>query len=326
MTHSRMRPSLFTILLVCMFAAPWLPFSQASYFPVWAFMLTVYLTLASSYDLVGGYLGYMNLGHAAFFGLGAYGTAIIINSGIPVPPAVVGGTALAAVFAAVVSYPLFRLRGAYFALATFGMVGLLNVLATNLSEFTGGSAGISLPAGDRTLPAYYLGIVTVVATVVLNRRIARSKFGLGLRAVRDDEDTALTFGVPVTLYKCAGLVLSSIPAGLIGGLYAWNLAYISPASVFGLEIALGPIVMAMLGGSGTPIGPVLGTLFLYTLQEFLWTQLPYLHLTVYGIIMILTGLFIPGGLARIAAVARIADRAGLGDAPRLYRVSKNRSD
>ena len=275
-----------------------LPGLVVSYVLTWFFLLTIYITLALSYDIVGGYLGYMNLGHSAFFGLGAYATAILLGRGAGLPEALLlaGGTAV--VFAAAVGYPLFRLRGAYYALATFGLIGLMAVLANNLRDVTGGSGGISTPPGDYSVPAYYLALTLAAGALVLNTAVTRSGFGLALLSIREDEEVAGAVGVPTTRYKILALMLSSLPASLAGGIYVWNLTYISPPAVFGLEIALTPIVMAMLGGSGTLAGPVIGAVFLTFVQELLWTRAPGFQLTTYGLLLIFLGLFMPGGLVR----------------------------
>jgi branched-chain amino acid transport system permease protein len=271
----------------------------------------VYLTLAVSYDIVGGTMGYMNLGHASFFGLGAYATAILLNQGLPFSVVLALAVLVTVLFAAIISYPFTRLTGAYFALGTFGLISLMNVLAHNLRGLTGGSGGISTPPGDHTVTAYYLAMAAAGGTIALNRVIARSQFGLALRSIREDADVARTFGVPVDVYKCSALVVSSVPAALIGGIYAWKATYISPSSVFGLEIALSPIVMAMLGGSGTLAGPIVGVIFLTVAQEMLWTRIPYLHLAMYGVIMVMVGLLMPGGIVRSTWFQRLARRMGI---------------
>jgi len=288
------------VIFFCGALLPFVPWVGVSYALNWVFLLAVYLTLAVSYDIMGGYTGYLNLGHAAFFGIGGYSTALLLNLGLNVPASFAAGPAMAALFAACVGLPLFRLKGAYFALGTFGLLNLLGVLCNNASALTGGPAGLSTPPGDHSVPAYYAAVATAAGTVWLSRSIVASKFGLGLISIREDEAAARTLGVPADQYKWAALVVSSIPAGLIGGVFAWKMTYISPASMFGLEIALSPIVMAMLGGSGTPAGPIIGALFLTVVQEVLWTRMPYLHLALYGITMVLVGLFLPGGLARIS--------------------------
>jgi branched-chain amino acid transport system permease protein len=301
------------VLFLCLLLAalPWLGFS---YGIVWIFLLAVYFTLALSYDIVGGYMGYMNLGHSTFFGLGAYTTAILLNQGFNLFIALLGALLLAALFAAVISYPLFRLRGAYFALATFGLISLIEVLTTNLRDLTGGSGGISTPPGNHMLPSYYLVLAVAGGTMVLSQMVARSKFGLALFSIREDEEVARALGVPTTFYKSLALIISSVPAGLVGGIYAWNMTYISPNSVFGLEIALSPIIMAMLGGTGMMIGPLVGAVFITLVQEFLWTKVPYFHLAMYGMILVFIGLFMPGGLVRTRFVKPFIQWLGLGEA------------
>jgi ABC-type branched-subunit amino acid transport system permease subunit len=301
------------VLLLCLLLAalPWLGFS---YGIVWIFLLAVYFTLALSYDIVGGYMGYMNLGHSTFFGLGAYTTAILLNQGFNLVFALLGALVLAALFAAVVSYPLFRLRGAYFALATFGLISLIEVLTTNLRDLTGGSGGISTPPGNHMLPSYYLVLAVAGGTMVLSQMVARSKFGLALFSIREDEEVARAFGAPTTLYKSLALIISSAPASLVGGIYVWNMTYISPNSVFGLEIALSPIIMAMLGGTGIMIGPLVGAVFITVVQEFLWTKVPYFHLAMYGTVLVLLGLFMPGGLVRTRFLKPFIQWLGLGEA------------
>ncbi|MGD8443294.1 MAG: branched-chain amino acid ABC transporter permease [Desulfobacterales bacterium] len=308
------RKNLFYVIMILILGTlAALPLLAVSYTLTLVFFLSVYLTLALSYDIVGGYLGYINLGHSTSFGLGAYTTAILLNQGYSLCLAFSLAIVLAAVFAALVSYPLFRLRGAYFALATFGLISLIEVVVTNLRELTGGSGGISTPPGNNLLPAYYLAIVIVVGTMVFSDYLARSQFGLALFSIREDEEVSRSFGVPTSLYKCLALVLSSVPASLIGGVYMWNMTYISPHSVFGLEIALSPIVMAMLGGTGTMVGPVFGTIFITLVQEFIWTKVPYFHLTMYGTVLVLLGLFMPGGLVRTRLMQPFLQRIGLGE-------------
>jgi branched-chain amino acid transport system permease protein len=285
-----------------------LPLVVVSYVLVWFFLMAVYLTLAVSYDLVGGTMGYMNLGHASFFGMGGYATAILLNQGLHLIAALACAAVLTAGFAALISYPLMRLRGAYFALGTFGLLSLMNVLVNNLRDLTGGSGGISTAPGDHTVAAYYFALIVAAGTIALSRTLVKSKFGLALLSIREDEEVARTCGVPTDFYKCCALVVSSIPAALIGGIYVWKATYISPSAMFGLEIALSPIVMAMLGGSGTLLGPIVGVVFLTVAQELLWTRIPHLHLAMYGVIMAVVGLFMPGGIVRHKWFVNIAGR------------------
>ncbi len=290
-----------------------LPLIGHQYAMIWIFFLSVSLTLALSYDIVGGYLGYMNLGHSTSFGLGAYATAISLNQGLNLAPALILAAAAAALFAAAVGYPLFRLRGAYFALATFGLISLVEVVTNNLRDLTGGSGGISTPPGDHTLSSYYLALAVTIGTMFISYRVARSRFGLALFSIREHEEVARAFGVPTSFYKWLALIISSVPAGLIGGVYVWYIGYISPPSVFGLEIALAPIVMALLGGTGIMVGPFIGAVFITFVQEMIWTEVPYFHLTMYGTVLVLLGLFMPGGLVRTRWIRPLMERLGLGE-------------
>jgi branched-chain amino acid transport system permease protein len=285
-----------------------LPAVMGRYAVTLGFLLWVAIALAESYNLVGGYLGYMNLGHAGFFGVSAYIFGILYTQGMPFPWAWLAGLGGSIAFAAAISVPLFRLRGAYFAVASFGLIALLELLAHNFVTLTGGAAGLSLPPGDRLLPAYYLGLGVAAGSVTLVALVGRSRLGLALISLREDEEVAAVFGVHALRYKTLALILSAIPPGLIGGIYTWQLTYINPSIVFGLEIALVPVVMAMLGGVGHVWGPVLGALFITLIEEMLWTKMPYLHLTTYGVILLLVGFYLPGGLVRwrwlIALVGR----------------------
>jgi branched-chain amino acid transport system permease protein len=293
-------PYLLVGLALCL-----LPLAAGRYVVTLAFFLWVSIALAESYNLVGGFLGYMNLGHSSFFGVSAYGFAILYARGVPFLWAWLAGLAGTLVFAVLISVPLFRLRGAYFAVATFGLITLLELLAHNFAGLTGGAAGLSLVPGDHLLPAYYLSLGVAAGSIALVAWVSRSRVGLALMSIREDEEVARVFGVDSFRFKALALTLSAIPPGLIGGVYAWQLTYINPSTLFGLEIALVPIVMAMLGGVGHVWGPVLGALFITLVEEFLWTKMPYLHLTTYGVILLLVGLYLPGGLVRWRWLARL---------------------
>jgi len=306
-----MRVALTGLGLAALAALAALPVLTTSTYLV-AFFLVVFIAaiLAQSYDWVGGHLGYLNLGHASFFGIGAYAFGILLRAGQPLAAAFAAGVLLAAAFALAISYPFFRLRGAYFALATFGLVALLELLASNLSGLTGGSEGLTIPTGDRLYHAYYVALVLLAGLVAATAWLARSRLGLALVSIRDDEEVAGAFGVNANGVKCLALVASAAVAGLAGGLYCWYFGYIIPGTVFGLDVAIGPVVMAMLGGSGTVLGPVLGAIVVDAIREVLRLETPYLALTVYGVMLVLVGLFLPGGLAeprrwrRLAAAVR----------------------
>jgi branched-chain amino acid transport system permease protein len=223
---------------------------------------------------------------------------VLLTKALPPAVAFAAAALVLAGFAAAIAVPFFRLRGAYFALATFGLVALMELLAHNLERVTGGALGLSLPPGNRLVPAYYLTLLLVAGMVGGTRWVSRSRYGLALRSIQDDEEAAGATGVHALLVKCAVLTASAGVAGLAGGIYGWYVTFLSPPAVFGLDRALGPVVMAMLGGSGTVIGPLVGATFVNVLEEVLRVKVGAYVLTAYGAILILVGLFLPGGLVR----------------------------
>ncbi len=270
-----------------------------------------HLVLALSFDIVGGYTGYMNLGHAAFFGIGAYTFGILVNRGVLAPVASGAAVLLTMCVAGVISYPFFRLRGPYYALATFGFLKLCEELALTLSGLTGGSGGLAVTWPEDLVQTYFLNLGLVGCTVLAVWLIARSGFGLGLVSIREDEQVARAFGVPVFRHKCVALLISAALAAALGPIYLSDRLYINPGEMFGLEAALMPITMAMLGGSGLLIGPVVGVAFLTLVQELLWTQLGVLRLAALGLVLAAVGLFMPGGLVRLPPVYMQLRRWGL---------------
>jgi branched-chain amino acid transport system permease protein len=289
------------------------PYLFPSYVAVWLLTVFINISLAYGYDILGGHAGYMHLGHCAFFGLGAYGAGILLNLGLYAPLSVAVTALVCAIAAAAIGFPLFRLRGAYFALAGLSLLGLLGLVCTNLRGLTGGSAGLSLPPGGHLTEAFYAAAFLAVSAVACTGRMITSRFGLGLRCIRENEDAAEEIGVPTLRYKICALVAASGWAACAGAIYLWHAGYVSPSSAFGLEIALTPVVMAMLGGGGTLWGPLLGVIALSAIQEVIWTRLPFLQTAAYGAVFIAVGLFFPGGLIRSPPFSRT--RAWWGKKP-----------
>ena len=306
------RPHAFLLVLAALLLLlPLAPIAARNYLLQVLTFLFINVVLAQSYDIVGGMMGYVNLGHITFFAVGAYAFGILFNLGLGLALSLLLATLLSIAFAALISYPFFRLRGAYFSLAAFGLVELMSHLTTNLTWLTGGSNGLKIAPGDRVAAAYYLALACVAAVLAACWLIERTRLGLALRAIREDEEVARDFGVPTGRVKAQALMLSSIFPGLMGGLYTWTINFINPEQVYGLKIALTPVAMAMLGGSGMLLGPVLGATFLYLAQELIWTQAAALHGAILGVVVVGVGLFMPGGLVRLGPVARLLRRLGL---------------
>jgi branched-chain amino acid transport system permease protein len=301
-------------------ATPWV---GSRYHVSLVFFFLMHVAMAATYDVVGGYMGYVNLGHGAFFGVGAYVYGLTVVAGGP-PAAGLALAALAAgVFAGLLAVPVFRLRGVYFAIATFGVVKLMEVLAANLEPVTGGTAGLSIPPTTSTLPSFYCMLGAGVAAVAFNAAVAHSRLGLGLVSLREDEEVAQASGIDVRRLRQGVLVLSALIPGAVGGIYMWQLTYVDPVSAFGLEVSFPPVIMAMLGGTGTVAGPVVGTLFLTLVEEVLWSRLGYLQLTMYGVVLVFVGLVMPGGLMRSRWLRRAY--AALAPDHHGYRAGRERS-
>jgi branched-chain amino acid transport system ATP-binding protein/branched-chain amino acid transport system permease protein len=176
---------------------------------------------------------------------------------------------------------------------------LCQILAFNLDRLTGGAAGIPLPPHHVLIPAYYLVLALAAAALALSLWIDRVRFGYALKAIRNDEQAAELAGIRLLPVKIAALVLSAVFAGLAGAMQTWQLGYIEPTAAFGLEPGLIPIAMALLGGSGLLLGPLLGVIVLGLVHQLLLVKLSILQTTVYGAVILLVGRFMPGGLLRL---------------------------
>jgi branched-chain amino acid transport system permease protein len=273
-------------LTTFMFLAPGL---LGNYARILLFTILLYVTMALSYDVVGGILGYLYLGHGFFFGFGAYATAMALQHGQPLLLAILLAGCLTLPAAALLSLPLFRLRGAVFALATLGLLLLGGQLARNLSEWTGGSAGLSLLPNPRPMLTYSLSVTLAVAVIILHWLLCSSRLGLKLSAVQESEDMAESVGIDCTRVKKLALIFSAIPVAMAGGLHAREISFVIPSEAFGLESSLAPLLMCLLIKPGTTWGPLLGALILSTAQEFIWTTLPGFHFSLYGILLIFIG-------------------------------------
>jgi branched-chain amino acid transport system permease protein len=257
------------------------------------FMLAV---LAESWNIIGGFTGYASFGSAGFFGVGAYATGVLLTvAKAPFALALPAAGLMAMAFAALIGMAVLRLKGQYFAIATLGVTETTREVVSNLGV-TGGGGGLNLPMVQSPLPFFYLMLAILVASVLVNLWISRSKFGYGLIAIREDEDAASAMGVPVTRYKTAAFALSGGLAGLAGGVFAYWITFIEPAEVFKISWTIRMIIMAVFGGAGTVLGPVLGAAALASIFEGLSTHLETLAELFNGVIVILVVLFMPKGL------------------------------
>jgi len=270
-------------------------------------LLFMYTIVAAGWNIIGGYTGYYSFGHTSFFGLGAYTTAILISK-LGISPFItfpLGGL-VAAVFAFVIGYPTLRLKGAYFAIATLSLSFALQILALNLTPITGGGEGISLPLPPWDIRTtitiiYYIMLVVYVATIGTTYLLEKSRIGLALKCIRDDELAAESVGIPTTLMKFIAFLLSAFFPGVAGGIFAYYATYIDPPTVFNPGISMFAIVFSMFGGAGTVTGPVIGSAILFTvdlLARYTIT-VPGFDLMVFSAVAVIIILFIPKGLVGI---------------------------
>ncbi|MEE9530554.1 MAG: branched-chain amino acid ABC transporter permease [Syntrophobacteria bacterium] len=266
------------------------PSLWGDYARILLFTILLYVTMALSYDVVGGLLGYLYLGHGLFFGLGAYTTALALNQSQPLLLALLLAACLALPAAALLSLPLFRLHGAVFALATLGLLLLGGQLTNNLSWWTGGAAGLSLPPNHDPMLTYSLSLILSLIVVGVHWLLCGSRLGLKLSSIRESEEMAESVGINCGQAKRLALIFSAVPAALAGGLHAREISFVIPAEAFGLENSLAPLLMCLLLKPGTTWGPLLGALILSAAQEFIWTTVPSFRLSLYGILLIFIGI------------------------------------
>jgi len=281
-------------------------------------LVAVAIILASSLNLVIGYTGYVNFGNIIFFGLGGYiGLYLATVRGWNLLlAAVVAGVAVS-LFALIFGLAILRLRGAYFALATIGVLEAVQAFVSNFNPWgraTGMYVSFSAyePLGGpmRALwLTYYLIIAVMALSMILSLVIKNSKFGLGLFAIREDEDAAVVLGVNATVYKSIIYSVSAFLPAIAGTLMFYKNGMIDPSVAFELTLSIEAIVMMMLGGQGTVIGPALGGSLYEKLRSYLLISptLSNFHLVIAGGLLLLVVLFAPGGL--IGWLYRLAPRA-----------------
>jgi branched-chain amino acid transport system permease protein len=264
------------------------------------FRIALYAALGLAWNLVGGYAGQLSLGHAAFFGIGAYGLPVFHRLGVPIVVAMLLGTITAVLAAIVIGRVSFRLRGPYFALATIAFAEVLRLTSKNLDDFTGGDVGIQVPAlfaSDPTRWSYWCAVALTAAVFITTAMILRSRFGYALQAVREDEDTTLACGIDPARTKLTAFAISAAFTALGGALYASLFFYIVPDQVFSLpEVSEKAAVVAMLGGAGTLSGPIVGAIVLETAQELFKTQFHEAYQLIYGVLLVVVVLFLPEGI------------------------------
>ncbi|MCY3710321.1 MAG: branched-chain amino acid ABC transporter permease [Caldilineaceae bacterium] len=286
----------------------------------------VLVTLASNWNLIGGMTGYVDFGHAVFFGIGAYMMGILVTSApLLISPEwgfwqalPVSGVA-AALFALLVGLPTLRLKGPYFSIAMLGTLVAMREIARVLRPLTGGGVGLNLPPLLNRLGDYYLMLALMGLVVSLIWWIQRSEFGQSLIAIREDEIGAEMRGINTTLHKIAAFMIAAFFTGIVGGFWAWQNTYIDPDVVFVEARTVEMVMMSMLGGLGTVWGPPLGAVVVYYLQDLLWANLFDRHLLALGLLLVAIVLFMPEGI-----LGTLGDRSSTSLGRLLSRVGRSK--
>jgi branched-chain amino acid transport system permease protein len=327
-------PTLVGVAAVAFLAA--LPrFVQSPYALQLMVVFFIAVIMGEAWNLIGGYGGQYSVGHAAYFGIGAYTVLILLQSkGVAPWWGILPALALAVLVAAVVGSITFRLRGPYFVLASIAVAEIFRLTALEWKGLTNGAEGIlvseipPLVLGGTVItdfsskvPFYYMGLALAVATVLVTIWFQGAKLGYYLQAIREDQDAANSLGIPLTFYKNVALMISAFFTAWAGALSALVVGFIDPQQALGLDISVQIVLTAIIGGIGTILGPVVGAALVVALSEalranlitgllidvglvsegsktgvFLKEHLAHAHLLIYGILVAVTILFMPDGL------------------------------
>jgi branched-chain amino acid transport system permease protein len=252
---------------------------------------------ALAWNWMGGFVGQISFGHSAMFGIGGFVAArLLLEVHLPAPVCWIGGALVAGGFA-LGAHPLLRLRGPHFSIATIGIGEASRVVFSYWEKFTGGASGLSLPFdGDFKYQLYWWALGVAAAVAAASIVIRRSSFGLKLLAIKSDADAAADVGISATLYQDLIFMLSGAVVGLTGAISASFFSFIEPRDMFGFERSIGFVLMAVIGGIGTSVGPALGAAVFALVQTGLLASYPQLHLGIYGTLLIAIVLFEPLGL------------------------------
>ncbi|MGH8704142.1 MAG: branched-chain amino acid ABC transporter permease [Burkholderiales bacterium] len=285
-------------VLVAGCALAFMPWLLPDFLLSLALTCLMYVALASSWAMFSGATNYLSLATSAFFGIGAYVTAWGLGT-LPYALAVPLGGLVAAAFAALVGAAVLHLRGAYFAVLTFGLGELIRHAITYFEKTYAKTVGRVLSDTPDSAVVYLTVLAIAAAAVATSASVRASRFGLALAGIGADEERAQTLGVNTRRAKIAGFALSAFFAGALGAAIAVRWTYIEPLSVFNPFIGFQTVLIAMIGGAQTLLGPVASAVVFSVLTEFLRLQFPYAYLMLLGLLLIVLVLYLPGGIGSL---------------------------
>jgi len=288
----------WALLAVGLVAAAIVPLVASEFIASVALSCLMYVALATSWSLFCGATRYLSLATSAFFGIGAYASATLLEV-LPWPLVIACGTVLAAGVAAVMGAAVLHLRGTYFAVLTFGMTELIRHAVTFVEKQASGTVGRVLVTVPSNETVYYTVLLIAGAAIACALLVSRSRFGLALSGIGADEQRAQTLGVNTRRVKIAGFALTAAFAGAAGAAMAVRWTYIDPHTVFNPFIGFQTVLIALIGGAASIGGPVLAAIVFSVLAETLRLSLPYGYMLVLGVLLILCVLYLPNGLASL---------------------------
>jgi branched-chain amino acid transport system permease protein len=275
------------------------------------YIVLQYVVIATAWNVLGGYAGYVNFGTPAFFALGAYTAIFLIEAfEAPLPVLIVAGGLVSALLGLCIGYLTLRLKGVFFSIATFALSVVLQTLIINW-EYVGGAKGFTLirpPApffGNWGVLLFTVMVALAVVTVLVARSIERSWIGRGLAALRDNEEAAECMGVPTLRLKLFATTVSGFFLGVAGAPFPYYVTYVEPSSAFNLDYAVNALAMPMIGGTTTWLGPVIGAVLLGTAQQIATVTISSeLNLLIVGVVLVLFVVLAPEGLTGLVRKLR----------------------
>lgn len=274
-------------------------------------MIYLWVGLASAWNLTSGFTGYIDFGAVGYFGIGNYATALLMTrAGVPFMPSMAIGGVLCGLIALLIGRYTMKLRGAYFGIATLAFAEAAKQIVLEFDRtfrvrLFEGSHGITLPIAQDEVFFYYV-FLTVSGGIVLGVfLINRNKFGYALKAIKEAEDSAELAGIDTRRYKVSAYALTAALIGMLGGINAYWLTYISPLDVFSVMHTINMIIMALFGGMGTVFGPVIGAFVLSMANEVIGSKLLYTYLMMLGMILLVVVIFLPRGMIGLISRKRI---------------------
>lgn len=317
-----LRWGLLGIAVACLFVIPFTGVNDSVILTVSTILM--WMIIASSWNLISGFTGYVDFGHGVFFGIGGYVTAILVAKlGWAFGPTVPLAALTCALFALLIGYPLLRLRGVYFSIAMLGAFLAVRELVLISTPLTGGARGITLPPEvDRDF-FYYLFLGGALIVVTLAWLLRRSQLGTSLMAIKDDEEGAEARGINTTLLKLTVFCLSAGITGAVGACWAYQMTFIDPGIMFRDSFLINVAIIATLGGLGTVWGPVIGSVVFLLVRDTLWANQGNWFLVVFGAFLIVLVLFMPEGI--VGTIQR-GERTVLGRLIRRLRYRDQTQD